>query len=326
MRDISIDITRGLAIFTMIAANMLPFLLTPPVSLPIRLYGTFAAPAFVMIAGMMVALTGKKHSLRYYIDRGGVVVLIGILIDVFLYHLYPFKSADVLYLIGLSLPLAYLFLGLDKGARWAIICLIFLLTPVLQASLGYREANLADTGLTGIARSFVIDGFFPVFPWLGFSLLGAQLGTLRWQNGTINRFNVPRWAAPTALLLAAGLILWAAFPGAMYVRYGYAELFYPATAGFIATAIGITLLAIAAFDALGDRRFLWPLRTMGEYSMHIYVAHTVIILLVIRALNVRVSLPVFILAYLALAFAMCLLAVGLKKRGPFDVRLKQDTA
>ncbi len=78
MRDVSIDITRGLAIFMMIMANALPYLLTTPVPFPVRLYGSFAAPIFVTLAGMMVALTKKRHNFGYFLDRGAVIVLIGV--------------------------------------------------------------------------------------------------------------------------------------------------------------------------------------------------------------------------------------------------------
>jgi uncharacterized membrane protein len=69
MRDISIDITRGMAIFMMIAANMLPYLLATPVPVFVRIYATCAAPIFVTIAGMMVALTREKHPFKYFLDR-----------------------------------------------------------------------------------------------------------------------------------------------------------------------------------------------------------------------------------------------------------------
>lgn len=46
-RDIVIDIIRGLAIFTMIAANMAGKLFAEPHPFGFRLYGSFAAPVFV---------------------------------------------------------------------------------------------------------------------------------------------------------------------------------------------------------------------------------------------------------------------------------------
>ncbi len=313
MRDISIDITRGIALFIMIAANMLPYLLVTPVPLFVRFYATCAAPIFVTIAGMMVALTHKKHNFKYFLDRGAIVVFIGILLDVFINHVYPFTSMDVLYLIGISLPLAYIFLGLDKKLRWAIIGLIFLITPAIQYTMGYSELVSQDNSWASIAHHMIVDGYFPLFPWLGFSFLGAMLGSLRWENGTINRYNKPRTAIIIAALLAIGSIIWAVFPGNMYIRYGYVELFYPATIGFIITIIGVIILAIAFSDHLQGNRLLEPFRSMGEYSLQIYVAHLVIIALIIQPLNMRIGLPAYIVVYLFFALAMYLLSIGLKK-------------
>jgi uncharacterized membrane protein len=311
MRDVSIDVTRGLAIFMMIMANSLPYLLTPPVPLPVRLYGTFAAPMFIALAGMMVALTKKKHHLGYFIDRGAIIILIGVLIDVFLWNIYPFVGADVLYLIGISLPFAYLFLNLDEKLRWAIIGVIFLLTPIFQNIIGYREVHHLDNSLIGIAHSLFIDGYFPIFPWLGFSLLGAQLGSIRWKDGKINKYNNSLMVAIIIALLVIGSALWEAFPGNMYIREGYAELFYPPTIGFIITAIGIILLAICIFDALPLSRLLEPFQSMGQYSLHIYVAHLMVIALLIQRLNLKVGLPEFILVYLLFSAVMYILSLGL---------------
>ena len=313
MRDVTIDVTRGLAIFMMIAANTLPYLLMRPVPMPVRIYGTFAAPIFITLAGMMVALTKKKHNFSYFLDRGAMIVLIGVLIDVFLWSVYPFVGVDVLYLIGISLPIAYLFLKADGKLRWAIIGLIFLLTPVLQYTVGYREVHYLDNSLSGIAHSLLIDGYFPLFPWLGFSLLGAQLGSLRWKDEMIKKFNDPRMVAIIVALLAIGSTLWYAFPGNAYIREGYAELFYPPTIGFIITAIGVILLAIAIFDALPYNRLLEPFRSMGQYSLQIYVVHLMVIALVIQHLNMKVGLPEFIVVYLLFSAVMYILSVGLRE-------------
>lgn len=313
MRDVSIDVARGLAIFMMIMANTLPYLLMPPVPFIVRLYGTFAAPIFITLAGMMVALTKEKHHFGYFLDRGAIIVLIGVLIDVFLWGAYPFAGMDVLYLIGISIPLAYLFLNLDEKFRWAIIGLIFLLTPILHSTVGYREVHYLDNSLNGIAHSLFIDGYFPVFPWLGFSLLGAQFGTLRWKNGEINKYNNPRMAVIIIALFVIGSALWAAFPGNMYFREGYAELFYPPTIGFIITAIGIILLAICIFDALPWSRLLEPFRSMGVFSLQIYVVHLAVIALLIKPLGMKGGLPEFALVYLLFSAVMYILSIALKE-------------
>ena len=58
-RDLSVDVLRGLAIVTMVAANLAAEMLRQPHPFWLRAYGSFAAPTFVVVAGMMVGFTTK---------------------------------------------------------------------------------------------------------------------------------------------------------------------------------------------------------------------------------------------------------------------------
>jgi uncharacterized membrane protein len=103
-RDATIDILRGIAVFTMVAANLAGNILEQPHPLLFRLYGTFAAPMFIMLAGMMVAVTARNrnHNLHYYLVRGGLVVLIGILVDLLIWQNYPIVSQETQYIHMIS--------------------------------------------------------------------------------------------------------------------------------------------------------------------------------------------------------------------------------
>src|SRR5215471_9562416 len=81
-RDVTIDVLRGLAIFLMVAANLAASSLEEPHPLWFRLYGSFAAPLFVLVSGMMVAYSTlrKGYGLRHFLARGAVVILIAVLL------------------------------------------------------------------------------------------------------------------------------------------------------------------------------------------------------------------------------------------------------
>ena len=66
-RDIPVDLLRGIAIALMVAANTVPYLLAPPAPFPVRVLASLAAPLFILLSGMMVALsrTRKQYDLRY---------------------------------------------------------------------------------------------------------------------------------------------------------------------------------------------------------------------------------------------------------------------
>jgi uncharacterized membrane protein len=61
-RNIAIDAIRGLAIFTMVGANMAASVAAHPHPCGLRLYGSFAAPLFILLSGMMVALTSEGQA------------------------------------------------------------------------------------------------------------------------------------------------------------------------------------------------------------------------------------------------------------------------
>ena len=60
-RDSTVDALRGLAIATMVAANLASLVLPEPHPFWFRLYGSFAAPTFILLSGMMVSLTWRRH-------------------------------------------------------------------------------------------------------------------------------------------------------------------------------------------------------------------------------------------------------------------------
>jgi len=253
-RDLTIDILRGFAVFTMIGANMGgPILNKSEVPFWLRLYGSFAAPLFILIAGMMVSLTTqtRRHGLSYFLKRGMMILAVGALIDMFIWGIIPFTTVDVLYLIGLSIPIVYLSQRLGTKPRWIIIVLIFVSTPFLQHVLGYTEyptefsllgqPTIIPKNPTGILNHWVIDGWFPIFPWLGFSLLGASIADQRLR---LKSFRDRRFLLLGMALMACGAVAWWLHTGELMTRAGYFNLYYPPTVGYVIVSIGLIVTVI----------------------------------------------------------------------------------
>ena len=233
--------------------------------------------------------------------------------------IFPFIDMDVLFLIGISLPLAYLFLTLDREARWGIILALFCATPVLQLVFGYPalplQLPLADAAsgqagffLPTLAGHWFIGGWFPVFPWLGIAFLGAELGTIRWTGDTITSFATRQFAAVALGMLGTGIALWALFPGPQIIRFGYVELFYPPVPGFCLAACGMILCMFVIADLLPPACIPDPLRAMGECSLSIYILHSVIIAWIIGPADILLPLPQFLLCISVFAGGMCAFA------------------
>ena len=320
-RDLTVDVLRGLAIFVMIGANMAP-LFEGSVPFLFRYYGSVAAPLFVLISGMMVALTTetKHHGLKYFLIRGAMIVAVGALVDVLVWNIIPFTTVDVLYLIGISLPLAALSLHLKPKPRWVVMILIFLLTPILQGVLGYTEYptefylwNLELTFVpqhpTNVLNHWIVDGWFPIFPWLGFSVVGVNLEELRRKWGSFARKD---FILAGIGILAVGIPAWWVNPGRLMTRAGYVELFYPPTLGFVLTVLGTIAILFYIVDRKPSVFVYNPFRSLGESSLFIYVLHLVVIEYLIRPHFLTQDFKAYLLVYVGLACTIVLVSYGLR--------------
>jgi surface polysaccharide O-acyltransferase-like enzyme len=245
-------------------------------------------------------------------------------------------SVDVLYLIGVSLPLVYLALRMSGAARWTIIAVIFLFTPILQQILGYADyptevalshdpSDAVDA--TSIFNHWLLDGWFPLFPWLGFALLGAELADLRVRQ-TVRNLGWIRGALATGLgIFGCGVLIWWLYPGDLLTRGGYSELFYPPTPGFIITAVGLAMMLLATIDWNPGLALYRPLRLLGESALLMYLLHIVLIKYVVAPEWEDAPLETFMVLYAGMVVGLLLVAYagrGVKARWhhlPLPVRV-----
>jgi uncharacterized membrane protein len=320
-RDLTIDILRGFAVFTMIGANMGPVLNISEVPFWFRLYGSFAAPLFILISGMMVGLTSqtKRHGLSYFLVRGVMILVVGAFIDMFIWGIVPFTTVDVLYLIGISLPIVYLSRRLGIKSRWIIVALIFLFTPVLQNILGYTNyptelsvlgrPTIIPSNPTGIPIHWIVDGWFPIFPWLGLSLLGANIADLRLR---LKSFTSRRFLLGGIAVMGSGILAWWFYPGQLMTRAGYFELFYPPTIGYILVAIGLIVVLFSLVDRQPSLVLYKPLRVLGEAALFVYILHLALIRYIIELVYSELDFLTFLLVYIVTTSFIITLAYGLR--------------
>jgi len=328
-RDVSIDVLRGFAIFTMIAANTAGEILHEPHPFWFRFYGSFAAPLFIFIAGMMVFFTAnkKQYDLKYFIKRGAMLIGIASLLDVFIWNLYPFMIFDVLYITGFSLPIAYLVSKLKNNwLKYSIIFAILLGTPVLHFIFGYPQ-NIKSLGfndgyclrdlfliLPYSFKHFTVDGWFPVFPWLGYSLLGASIARERYSSET--KFNNNKFLFLGIFAFTLGAILWYLFPGHMYTRVGFSEVFYPPTYGFMITSIGLILLLFNFVDRNPMLSIYKPLKILGGAALFVYITQEIVIEKIITVFFKEVNIQELFVVYsifILVLIGLCYLRMKIMK-------------
>lgn len=312
-RIVQYDILRGVAISLMLMANSAASILTVTPPFLLRLVGSFAAPVFMLLAGMMLVLTKKPKPVR-----GLVIVGVGCLIDLAVWQVLPFATFDVLYTIGISIFLIA-YPAHSFSTRWLWIAGVALLCvgQVFQYWIGYNsdilDVSLLDKEkfptttilLSSIPHQFLVDGWFPIFPWIGFVCIGAafqrslQASYGNTKSPVIREFKISnKWGLGSAILLIFASVYWSIIYAFPLPRSGYIELFYPPDLGYCLTALGVfgTLLFLIQFFSKSHVAtiVLAPFDWMGQRSLWIYVLHLAVIRFGLKPFFTTPELDVFL--------------------------------
>jgi uncharacterized membrane protein len=271
----------------------------------LRIYGSFAAPTFVFLAGMMTSIAGREAPFPRLLKRSLLLLALATGIDLLCWGIDPFETFDVLYLLGLALPIVGSCSRLDARLQLSLAGALVAATPWLHQLLGYGPLLPDHLAYPWpVWRRLLVDGWFPVFPWLGVALLGGVAGRL-------NPLAEPhrRWLAPlgAALALLGGAAWWFA-PPRLVTRAGYSELFYPPSPQYLALALGAVLLVLALFDWLERRYTLTWLVVLGRSSLLLYVTHVALIAFVLDEWFEGQTLPAFLTLYAVMGVSLWALA------------------
>ena len=273
-----------MAIFTMIAANMAAYNYQEPHPFMFRLYGSFAAPTFVLLSGLLVPYSQQKQtkSIGYFVKRGIFTLIIGASLDFFVWRLIPFTSFDVLYVIGISLLINQLVHRINLWIHGIVSICIIALTPVAQSMFGYADQPLEimlDEGnaienfsLGTITKNFLLEGWFPMFPWLGISMLGSFSGRFFFKMHTLKRERL--FTSLGTMMLIAGVSLWIISNPNLLTRSGYSELFYPPKICYLSSFLGLIFILIGNIRRIVPEFLLQFFAVYGQSSLLMYILHS----------------------------------------------------
>ena len=312
----------------MVAANMAAYNYEEPHSFLFRLYGSIAAPCFIFLSGILVPYTMQVHQrkLFYFMKKSVYTLLVAASIDVFLWHLFPFSSFDVLYVIGISLILNYFLSRLSKIFHLFVAILLILISFFLQYFFGYEtaisEISLNDQNIFSswfselVLKNLFIEGWFPLFPWLGVSALGAFMGR---QGNDLNQvFETKKLIIIGISLLLMGIITWGIFQPTLFVRDGYSELFYPPTISYLLTFIGLVFILLFLFHKLQSTFISRFFSVFGQSSLLMYILHTLLVVILFKPyFNPSSFFPMFFLLYLFHLIILWLIAFFVQKLKPY---------
>jgi uncharacterized membrane protein len=320
-RITSIDLLRGFAITIMVVSHTIIFLLAGVQPIWFIFYEALAAPIFICVVGIMVAISSRrsKHTLKYYLIRGLMVVGAGVFVDIAIWQIYPFTSFDVLYLIGLAIPAAYLFLKLNRVIQLTIIFSVFFLTPFLQVLFGYINPigllNLEKVSeYSEVLSRWLINGWFPVFPWIVFAFVGAVFGDLRYRLNNKFFLKNKNVAISSLAVIGLGSIIMFFSPGTPLALTSYSIGFiYPPTIGFSVVAVGIVGVLFIVMENVSTVRILKPLAIFGSMALFFYILHLALLEYVLSLLGAIHSFTVTLLICSVFLGFLLLVAYGLYK-------------
>jgi uncharacterized membrane protein len=320
-----IDWLRGLSVLIMIEAHTLDSW-TRLADRHSAIYGWamviagFAAPAFLFLAGVSLALAGGSRLRRGKTAEEASALAIRRSLQIFaLAFLFRLQSwvisggdpgqallkVDILNVMGLSMLAAAILwsLGRDRSHRaaWLLAgtAVIGLLTPIVRASP--LLAPLPDP-IEWYIRPIPGRGTFTLFPWAGFLLAGSAVGL--WLDAA----RTPAGERRVNIGLAAiGATLAASGYAASFLPPIYAQTnFWTTSPTFFVLRLGILVASLPlayAWSALWSGRSV--LQEFGRASLFVYWIHVELVYGVLSGpLHKRLTLEQALIAYALFSVAM----------------------
>lgn len=368
-RLLGVDAARGLALVGMVCVHVAPSPAGRPVTLWDSVPGGRASALFALLAGVGIALASGGRTPRRgpaltdarrgLVARAVVVAAIGLTIGG-----VPTPAAIILAYYGLLFLVALPVLGWGPGRLAVAAAVAAVATPVVShvlrglaprppgANVGWVDL-LTDPA--GLARTLLLDGYYPVLTWAAYLLLGLAVGRLDLASPRTAARLAAGGAALAALGLAAGAVTLRLAGGAAALgrttdetgeqvlhrlatsSYGVSpttswwwlgtagrhsgttpDLLH--TAGSALAVLGLCLLvAAAARQRPVLRRLTAPLVAVGAMTLTLYTVH-VLVLGAGREVDAVRDAPVglVIAGHLALAMVIAALQGSPRRRGPLE--------
>lgn len=319
----SIDILRAFAIIFMILCHFPIFLSsgTGPNNFLYffsnHLIGDFAAPLFLVLVGISQALAATKKSRELLFLRGVVIFLFGMILSVILHHKANLFDWDILPLIGFSIVTLVFCSRQSNSALLIIAFLIIIISPYFRqhsdylhfwgdqiespqflSKLGIYKKILfdpvADYSPEFLARSifkgFFFNGYFPIFPWLSFPLVGYVIGRKIIRREIEKLLSTFSLQAVGFLLLGFGVAFISVYLNQSNpIANNLSSFsFYPDSFSLILVQFGVVLALFSTVNLyfknnkanleISRQNILVDyLRLISRYSLSIYVIHQLII-------------------------------------------------
>lgn len=297
-RKVSIDVLRAAAIAAMVVVHFVENLSgqVGPHGGPFGgatrhwwLPTGFAAPTFIFLSGMSYRLWVSDAVRRGQTDRtisiisvrrGLFLIVLGFAFNVLIWLPEDIFNWDVLTLIGCGLLVLNGARRMPEAVVSFTAVLLIAVAPALRVVsdfMSYWTAGYYDYDFTwaDVILGFLVTGYFPIFPWLAFLLLGYTL--------------TPRLLGPgrsfgpigTGCVVASVAVIasWPSLPVAVTGGHANAWTMFPASTAYVLGTLGGVCLAVKLFHGLldGDGAASSGLASwvtpLSRHSLTLYLLH-----------------------------------------------------
>lgn len=299
MRYSSIDILRTLAIFIMVLVHFGENLsgYTPPIA-------GLGAPLFCLLSGVSYCLWVRGHQARgtdelliskMSVRRGLFIFGVGLAFNMFVWMPEDLFTWDVLTFIGVALLVLNIARRVPLRIAVLIAVMAVLVSPIMRNSADYASYwpnghFECDLKMSEILIGFLATGYFPVFPWIAFSITGFVAASVlfgRTQQDSEPEFSPQAVAIFGAIVAAAGLLLFFArpvLPTVIATRMLGGWTMFPPTIEYVLIVLGMSVALLALAHRFIDRlprttRLAGTLKvakTFSRYALTIYLVHHVV--------------------------------------------------
>jgi uncharacterized membrane protein len=319
-RIISIDVLRGFALIGMVMVHFMIYfgndaaVGTWPYFILNHVLGDWGAACFLMLMGMSQIISKKKITdytllFKQALLRGAYLFVVGLLMLALAWGPQQIWQWDILTLMGFATIVLFFCRFLPSWSIVAISGLVMAVTPWIRGAgdfistwggrfihvpviSKYLPGILLDPAKeyqviwtpAKIVKGFLLEGYFPVLPWIVFPLIGFVIGR-RIAAGKLKK-DLPFLAAGSIILVASGTLLalmGRTRPENSIIKGFIAPFsFYPDSFSMILFQLGMATLAFSilyfCYDILKkDRAKLSPLQRMytrtSRFSLTFYFLH-----------------------------------------------------
>ena len=208
---------------------------------------------------------------------------------------------DILTLIGTSLLVLFPLRKLSTKALLSITIIVAVISPAIRQFTDYHSywnkwgEYVTTFKMPEVLMGFFANGYFPLFPWIVFPLLGYVVGRACFGS---KELRLPGMLLPSGFILVVVSLVMiyissSANLPAVAAWYISPFTFYPASTSFLLLAIGINILLFVLFYRLFDLKersfehnpFLRFCNRYSRYALTAYVVHHALFLWWLIAYN-----------------------------------------